>query len=75
MLTSQQYTRMNYRTQVNYRVLSQPVRLRAPHVKLPRRDGWRLVAEAFLIGRDLVLLAWTLVVLAFWLAIIVGLLL
>ena len=43
--------------------------------ELPRRDWWRSLGEAFLIGRDLVFLAWTLLVLAFWLAIIAGLLL
>jgi hypothetical protein len=75
MLTLQQYTQLNYRTELSYRVLSQRTRLRAPRVRLPRRDWRRALGEAFLIGRDLVFLAWTVLVLAFWLAIIAGLLL
>ena len=83
MLTLQRYA------ELNYRVIYQPARLRAdryirlrdrssaraPH-STPRPRHWlRAIGHALLIGRDVLLVIWVILVLSFWIAITAGLVL
>ena len=83
MSTLQRYAQMNYRViTLSAHAGTAHVTLPQHGIKLPRRDimrprrnRWGAMREVFRIGLELLFVTWTVSVLAFWLALIAGMVL